>query len=112
MLKIKNTTQFFLFSLIITIILFVVSTAKSQSTVSGTQWEYLTFQYMQIQGVGELVTVDTEPYMTEFGSGGSNGRKYYLDILGNDGWELIDLDNTSSSTYSVDMVFKRPKPQS
>jgi len=31
--------------------------------------------------------------------------------LGNDGWELISLDNTGDNNgYRADMIFKRPKP--
>jgi hypothetical protein len=37
------------------------------------------------------------------------GREYFFNVLGQDGWELITLDNTSDqTTYSVDALFKRP----
>lgn len=79
----------------------------------------------------ELITAP-EPYGTEFNelllsgceftgndfdveselcmAGNFIGLEYALNVVGYDGWELISLVNNSTEfSYSVEMIFKRPK---
>ena len=37
------------------------------------------------------------------------GRAFFMNLLGVDGWELIQIDNNSTEySYQLDMIFKRP----
>lgn len=115
-----------------------LATPMSIPTSFATRWEYLTVNYSQSTNFAEnpsndryeLVSADQEPYMSQFlailyegcdgiddtfteemncVSGNFKGREYFLDLLGQDGWELIQIDNQSSQyTYQIDMLFKRP----
>lgn len=116
----------------------VPSMSTAIPVVTPTQWEYLTINYSQYTNYAEnpinprfeIVTVDQEPYASLFSailyagcnnvagdfaaesncaSGNFKGREYFLNVLGQDGWELIQVDNQSSEfEYQVDMLFKRP----
>lgn len=116
----------------------IPATPMPPTPAAPTQWEYLSVSYSQFQtDMGnlsspryEIIAVDTEPYATQFadmmfegcdmGSSGFpvdtdcmvdnfQGRQYYLNLLGQDGWELIQVDNQSTEfTYQVEMLFKRP----
>ena len=110
-----------------------VSLATPVPTSLATRWEYLTVNYSQITyfiDPYELVTADQEPYESQFLailyegcdgldnfsseqrnclSGNFKGREYFLNLIGQDGWELIQIDNQSSQyTYKIDILFKRP----
>ncbi len=38
------------------------------------------------------------------------GRAYYLNLWGNDGWELISVNDKSTEyMYMIEMIFKRPR---
>ncbi len=103
------------------------------------QWEYINLDYSQHKTYDadvplyEVLIID-EPYESALyrilGKGcsvysypdilfnpetqkcaGKNfkGREYFFNVLGQDGWELISIENTSDQyNYSVDAVFKRP----
>jgi len=124
-----NTTEF---------ITTEVSLATPVPTSLATRWEYLTVIYAQSTNLAdnpnndlyELVTADQEPYASQFSailyegcdgldnfiyeeinclSGNFKGREYFLNLIGQDGWELIQIDNyISQYTYKIDILFKRP----
>jgi hypothetical protein len=107
-----------------------LSVDYSQNQIIGTQFD-VTAEVTRF----ETISTSMEPYTTNFASTitdgctikdatslfldtdvqkcvGKNfkGRDYFLQELGNDGWELINLDNQSTEyTYHLDLIFKRPK---
>lgn len=101
----------------------------SVSAASHQQWEYLTVHYSQLtldyeaENPIELVYSNDQLYdITLFGElicpdafafdqscdDLFRGQAYYLNLWGNDGWELININDKSDQyTYSVEMIFKR-----
>lgn len=97
------------------------------------RWEYLTVSYTQDRNydddaeetyyIEDVISNDRAYDVELFGdlicrnrysSEGAckelfRGQAYYLNLWGNDGWELIDLtDRSDQLNYSVEMIFKRP----
>jgi len=106
---------------------------SASSAGSRQQWEYLAVQYNQ------HTTMDTsEPFeyvsssdpeydrrifgnvmCTSFGFNSADlrdciskfrGLAYYLNLWGNDGWELVNANDKSSEyAFSLELIFKRPR---
>lgn len=97
-------------------------------------WEYLTVQYSQVdldpydEFRSELVQSNDPAYDARliseylcndpFGFESPieecyekfKGQAFFLNLWGNDGWELISATSTSSNIqYTIEMVFKRPR---
>ena len=128
-MKVQKATIFAVGLIFAVALMLVIPSVSSQPDGNWTRWEYLSVQYSQLDLMGngeraEFVMPDREPYVSEFSqlSGGDcgefdteclvanfRGRAYYLGLLGQDGWELINLDNNSTEfTYEIEMIFKRP----
>jgi len=99
-------------------------TARTSTQTSATAWEYMMVQYSQVRSFDgddnplEFVIFDLLEYTLEFDNGcdvtdsvcrsqNFQGLSYYMNEVGDDGWELISINNTSSSSYSVELFFKR-----
>ena len=100
---------------------------------SRQQWEYLTVHYSQYTDYSEGAEDPIEVVFSNdlvydvalygdlicqagiFDADGSciglfRGQAYYLNLWGNDGWELVNINDKSTQyTYSVEMIFKRPR---
>jgi hypothetical protein len=123
-----------IFIIVLTAINIGIVLVAGQTEYSGQQWEYLTVDFSQSDidydfEQEEFVFADREPYSTMFAElvvgdcdpdGGTEfyncleqnrlGRAFYLEILGSDGWELIQVVNSSDQySYKVELIFKRPK---
>ena len=109
----------------------ILNTKAAEPTMAKQQWEYLTTVYSQLPGnlptdipFAEFVQTNDPAYDQQlFGDlvctaknprDGTcrkllRGEAYYLNLWGNDGWELVSFVNVSTSEmYRVEMVFKRP----
>ncbi len=91
------------------------------------RWEYLTVSYSQLDWEGddnqtEIVYSNDPAYdQALFGElicpdlfddsceDLFRGMAYYLNLWGNDGWELVSVVDKSTSMYSVEMIFERPR---
>lgn len=110
----------------------ILSTKAAEPIMAKQQWEYLTAVYSQLPGnlptdtpFAEFVQTNDPAYDQQlFGDlicAAKNprdgtcrellrGEAYYLNLWGNDGWELVNLINVSTSEiYRVEMVFERPR---
>jgi len=90
------------------------------------QWEYLTVSYSQLAMLEEELVNSNDPAYDQalfgelicpdpFGFDDSckdlfRGQAYYLNLWGNDGWELVSvIDKSTEMIYSAEMIFKRPR---
>jgi len=115
-----------------------LSTIQADMAASASDsriWEYLLFQYSQYDFctlykppcVSEIPMTDNPKYDAQlwepskcYGIDGAElrlecegkefrGLPFYLNQLGSDGWELVNVVNMSDTTYRVEVYFKRIK---
>jgi len=116
-----------------------LDSSSSSSTINAVEralqeWEYLTVNYSQAdsyvkEGNGRYEWVSSNDFMYDLALFGDyicnpfsdtdsfeecdakfQGQAFYLNLWGEDGWELVSVNDKSTSyIYSVEMIFKRPK---
>lgn len=116
-----------------------VVVAQQNSETVFVQWEYLSVSYQQHEVIAsmsdryEMLFVDDPTYSNTFDAiiAGScdisnnlafdveaqaclsknfQGQRFFLNLLGQDGWELISVNNVSTEySYNLEWIFKRIK---
>lgn len=105
---------------VVALLSFVLATAAivlaAQSNWRGQQWDYMHLLYLQY-GNGNIAIAssdsDLEQQMNCSTDSCPNPRNiaFYLNIAGQEGWELVAVTRSASADLSVfEMILKRPVP--